>query len=248
MVAEECDDDDEGVSSPPPKKKRGTKRGEKTATAAGKPEKKAPVKRGKKGASPEPAAVVNLASEDDDDGPAEEEPETSRKRGPTGKGRKRKSPRSRQQQVAAAVSIRPARQASGVIPQASYPAALGYVGNGEPEDLEPSTKRPRQQRSRAATAKKSPLKPKVRNLFVSILCKDPRITLPPTFLVTVFLATYRLQLEQKRRHFLVRTELDLQCTSYVYICVRTLTLYICTLTLYSVNYCQTKRTRVKKQR
>ncbi|CAI8005897.1 Serine/threonine-protein kinase VRK1 [Geodia barretti] len=158
VVAEECDDDDEGVSSPPPKKKRGTKRGEKTATAAGKPEKKAPVKRGKKGASPEPAAAV--ASEDDDDGPAEEEPETSRKRGPTGKGRKRKSPRSRQQQVAAAVSIRPARQASGVIPQASYPAALGYVGNGEPEDLEPSTKRPRQQRSRAATAKKSPLKPK----------------------------------------------------------------------------------------
>ena len=181
MVAEECDDG-EGASSPPPKKKRGAKRGEKTATAAGKPEKKAPVKRGKKGASPEPAAVVNLASEDDGDGPAEEEPETSRKRGPAGKGRKRKSPRSRQQQVAAAVSIRPARQASGVIPQASYPAALGYVGNGEPEDLEPSTKRPRPQRFRAATAKKSPLKPKVRNLFVSILCKDPRITLPPTFL------------------------------------------------------------------
>ena len=166
-AAEECDHEDE--SSPPVKKKRGTTRGKKKAKAA-EPEKRAPAGRRKKRTSPQ--VVSPVASEDES--PAAAEPEPPRKRAASSRGRKRTSSQSLEP-VAVAASIRPRREDSGIIPQASYPAALGYVGNGESEGLEPSSKRPRPAartlRSRAAVSgqasstgrakRKSPVKQKV---------------------------------------------------------------------------------------
>ena len=138
----------------PVKRKRGAKSGEGTARGA---ERKAPVRRGKKAASPDPEPVTLDSDNSGGESPTAE-PQTSKKRGPTGvKGRKRKP----QEQVPAAASIKPTRQPSEVIPQASYPSALGYEDNGELEDQEPRSKRPRKNTSRnkqpsSETAEKSP--------------------------------------------------------------------------------------------
>ena len=207
-VEEECDH--EGSPPPLPKRKRGTKRGQQTAEAAGEPEKKAPVRRGKKAASPEP----QVASEDEEC-PAEE----PRKRVQSGRGRKRKYPQPKDR-VSVAAPIRVTRQTSAIIPQASYPAALGYsVGNGESEDVaEPKRKRPRQQApsssrkqqsSSAATAKKkSPVKPGPQKVIVFGCVNVVNLLL---YLPLCLFFAHRMLLGLRRQPFLVRTELDVSC-------------------------------------
>ena len=147
MVSEECDH--QAPSSPPPKKKRGA-RGKKTVES---PEPDTASSRGKKAPPTQPVVETDHS---DEAGSGVEEPQPAKKK--AARGRKRKSPRSGET-VPAAGSIRSGTSASsavgggGVMPQVSYPAALGYgVGNGGSEEVvEPSSKRSRAAASRKKT-------------------------------------------------------------------------------------------------
>jgi hypothetical protein len=178
---DECDLADSTSPPPPPpspvKRKGGARggvqRARATPTEPGPSRKPAAQGKGKKPRSREPEVAIVGSDSGEDSWAAEVKP--TRKKATTARGRKRKSPASRKP-VESARSIKPASSDAGsaggvdpgIMPQVSYPSSLGYVGNGEPGDLEPSTKRlrappqkkpPRSQSARSASKKSKALSP-----------------------------------------------------------------------------------------